>query len=103
MTEPAGYESRSPRQLTGTEYGGVETTFATIQPKPVDTLTPAEILRLGYLTGVDHDTESFEDRRQMLGLRKADGRRPEWLTHVSPQNRPELESEARLQGYGEDE
>lgn len=76
--EPGGFWP-TPRQHTGTEFGGVERTKATLQPKPAGALKPSEILRLGYLTGEEGDTESLEDRRQMMGLRPADGSRPTWL------------------------
>lgn len=67
------------RQLTGSEYGGVETTSATIQPKDPEALDNGERLRLFYLTGQETDTEAIEDHRQMLGLLPADGRRPKYL------------------------
>lgn len=70
------------RQLGGSEYGGVQPTTATIQPKGADALTAGERLRLGYLTGVENDTESIEDRRQMLGLRPASGRPPYFLLNT---------------------
>ena len=72
----------SSRQLSGSEYGGVETTKATIQPQSADALTAGDRLRLGYLTGQETDTESIEDRRQFLGLRPADGRRPTYLLNT---------------------
>lgn len=92
----------TPEQLTGSEYGGVEKTWATIQPKDSGNLTNAEKLKLEYLTGVDA-TMSLEDRRQMLGLRPAEGRHPQWLKHVSPTNDPRLTSEAERQGYTDSE
>jgi hypothetical protein len=73
----------------------VERTRATIQPKPQETLTNAEILRLGYLTGVDNDTETLEDRRQALGLRPADGKRPDWLANTGKA------AQAEISGLGE--
>lgn len=91
----------TPRQRSGSEFGGVDETYATLQPT-YDVLSNADKLRLEYLTGVDN-TESFEDRRQMLGLRPATGARPLWLDHVSPSEVPHLGSEARRQGYGSDE
>jgi hypothetical protein len=69
----------SQRQMTGSEYGGVEETAATIQPKDPEALNNGEKLRLFYLTGQMDDTEALEDHRQMLGLLPADGRRPKWL------------------------
>lgn len=84
------------RQMAGSEYGGVERTTASIQPKPAETLTPAEILRLGYLTGDETNTESLEDPRQMYGLRPADGTRPQWLSNTG------IRSEAQVEGLGED-
>lgn len=67
------------RQLTGSEFGGVERTSSTIQPKGADALSNGDRLRLGYLTGEENNPESIEDRRQMLGLRPSDGRRPMFL------------------------
>ena len=100
-----GYQDQPFEALLGTEFGGVgaENKYNTIQPKPAEALTTAEKLRLGYTTGDETDFRSLEDRRQMLGLRPANGRHPEWLIHVSPQNRPELLSESQIQGYGGDE
>lgn len=90
-----GYEDYTPRQRGGSEFGGVGPTKATLQPSDART-TAAEELRLGYLTGVETDRESLEDRRQMLGLRPADGRRPSWLSNTGQA------SEAEIQGLGED-
>ena len=70
------------QQKTGSEYGGVERTTATVQPKPADAISTSEKLRLFYLTGQMTDTEALEDHRQMLGLLPADGRRPRWLTQT---------------------
>ena len=68
------------RQMTGSEYGGVEETMATIQPKPPEALSNGEKLRLGYLTGQEINTEAVEDHRAMLGLLPAEpGSRPKWL------------------------
>lgn len=89
-------ESYTSRQMTGSEYGGVERTTASLQPKPAGALTAAEVLRLGYLTGNEADTESLEDHRQMYGLRPADGRRPQWLKDTG------IRSEADVEGLGED-
>jgi hypothetical protein len=84
------------RQLTGSEYSGVERTAATIQPKPADTLTNGEILRLGYLTGREDQPESLEDRRQMVGLLPSTDTRPNWLANTGRQ------SYANEQHLGED-
>lgn len=70
------------RQLSGSEYNGVQPTYATVQPKPEDALNNGERLRLGYLTGHEDYPESFEDRRQMLGLKPAAEGRPNWITHT---------------------
>lgn len=87
-------------QKTGTEYSGVERTTASIQPMPAPALSPADHLRLGYLTGVEHDTESLEDRRQAVGLRPATGKRPLWLSATGQRS----EAEIRLPDhYNDDE
>lgn len=70
------------RQMTGSEYGGVEETVASIQPKPPEALDNGEKLRLGYLTGQELDTEKIEDHRAFYGLLPAGNRRPKWLTHT---------------------
>lgn len=74
-------------QITGSEYGGVQyrsrVVNNTVQPKPADALTAGERLRLGYLTGVEDDTMSYEDRRQFCGLRYPDGR-PSWYVTGQP-------------------
>jgi len=71
-------------QIAGSEYGGVQyrsrVVNNTVQPKPADALSTAERLRLGYLTGVENDSMSYEDRRQMVGLRRADGRASWYVT-----------------------
>jgi hypothetical protein len=68
------------QQMTGSEYGGVEETTATIQPKAPEALDNGEKLRLFYLTGQEVDTEAIEDHRQMLGLLPAQkNSRPKWL------------------------
>jgi hypothetical protein len=67
------------RQMSGSEYGGVEETVATVQPKPPEALDNGEKMRLFYLTGQEVDTETIEDHRQMLGLLPANGQRPKWL------------------------
>lgn len=93
------------RQLTGSEYGGVEHPIAGgIQPRDSNQLSNGEILRLGYLTGNEESTDitNINDRRQFLGLRPANGRRPIWLDHVADDDSLiQLESEARRLGYGE--
>lgn len=63
----------------GTEYGGLESTPATIQPKGADSLSNGDKLRLGYLTGEENNPDSIEDRRQMMGLLPADRARPMFL------------------------
>lgn len=83
------------RQITGSEYSGVERTSATTQPKPAEALNNGERLRLGYLTGQENDTESLEDRRQMVGLRPADGKRPNWLSNTGQ----EAYAETDLENY----
>lgn len=82
----------SPRQRSGSEFGGVETTKATIQPKGASALSNGDRLRLGYLTGVENNTESWEDRRQMLGLRPASGRRPWFLLKTGQPSELEVNS-----------
>lgn len=84
--EPYGvnYNRLTPRQLSGSEFGGVGETRNTLQPKGRDALTPGDELRLGYLVGNETDTlqltvNSIEDHRQMLGLKPASDRRPTWL------------------------
>lgn len=84
------YNRLTPRQLAGSEYGGVGETRNTVQPKgSPDDLTPGEQLRLGYLTGDTTDVRqetvlSLEDHRQMLGLKPAGDSRPVWLANASP-------------------
>lgn len=90
-------EEYTSKQLRGSEYGGVSPTPNTLQPIPASALTPGEILRLGYLTGEESDTESLEDRRQFLGLRPAGGDRPYWLRETGQL------SEADIQQVGERE
>ena len=93
------YNRLSPRQLAGSEYGGVGETRNTIQPKgSPDDLTPGEILRLGYLTGDTTDVRqetvlSLEDHRQILGLKPAGDSRPVWLANASARA-----TEAEIQG-----
>lgn len=109
MAGRRNYVPPNRRWLDGTEYGGVENTVAGgIQPKLVDALSNADILRLGYVTGQDVSTEirtNIDDHRQMLGLRPAGApaKRPLWLDGVSDTDDVRLKSEARYQGYGSDE
>lgn len=88
MTQPYSNFQRS-----GSEYGGVPETPAGIQPKPHDALNNTELLRLGYMTGVE-EWNSIEDLRQFHGLRPANGTRPNWLSHVSTTDDPRLDSRA---------
>lgn len=97
--EPYGvnYSRLTPRQLNGSEFGGVGETRNTLQPKGKDALTPGEELRLGYLVGDTTDPlqltiNSLEDRRQMLGLKPASNRRPNWLANTG------RTAEAEIQG-----
>lgn len=101
----SGYDSLPNEAQRGSEYGGApsELLYNTIQPKPAEAIDAGEQLRLGYTTGEETDWRSLEDRRQMMGLRPAGGRHPEWLTHVSPTNNPALTSEAERQGYRDEE
>ena len=80
------------RQRSGSEFGGVPTTKATIQPQGADALTAGDRLRLGYLTGVEGNTESLEDRRQFLGLRPASGKRPNYLLNTGQPSELEINS-----------
>lgn len=79
------------KQLTGSEFGGVQPTKNTVQPKGVETLSAGERLRLGYLTGVE-DPESIEDRRQFLGLRPASGKRPSYMLNTGQKSELEVNS-----------
>lgn len=93
----AGYRKLTPRQLAGSEYGGVGETRNTLQPKGPEALTPADELRLGYLVGDTTDPlqltiASLEDRRQMLGLKPAGDQRPTWLANTG------RTAEAEIQG-----
>lgn len=97
--EPYGtnYNRLTPRQLEGSEYGGVGETRNTLQPKGAEALTASDELRLGYLVGETCDPEqltilSIEDRRQMVGLKPAGDRRPNWLANTG------RAAEAELQG-----
>jgi hypothetical protein len=92
-----GYNRLTPRQVEGSEYGGVGETRNTLQPKGAEAITPSDELRLGYLVGDISDPEqqtvlSLEDRRQMLGLKPAGNRRPIWLANTG------RTAEAELQG-----
>jgi hypothetical protein len=97
------YRPAIPEQLQGSEYGGVAHPVAGgVQPKDPEALTNGEILRLGYMTGDEAETRArltLDDRRQMLGLRPAQGSRPRWLEHVNIEEDSRLESEARRQGF----
>lgn len=97
-----GVEPYSNRQLTGSEYGGVEFTMIGIQPKGPDALKNGDRLRMGYLTGNELDTNALEDHRQMLGLRPANGRYPVWMEQVNDRHDHRLDSEAQRKGYGND-
>lgn len=97
--EPFGvnYNRLTPRQLIGSEYGGVGETRNTLQPKDAEDLTSADMLRLGYLVGDTTDPRqltinSLEDRRQALGLRPASNRHPMWLANTG------RTAEAEIQG-----
>lgn len=81
-------------QQQGSEYGGVERTSATVQPKGAQALSNGDKLRLGYVTGVPDDPASLEDHRQFWGLRPANGDRPYWLDNTG------IESEAEIRGVG---
>lgn len=74
-------------QIVGSEYGGVQyrarVTNNTVQPKQSEALTAGERLRLGYLTGEEDNSMSYEDRRQMVGLRKPNGP-PSWFVTGQP-------------------
>lgn len=103
--EPYGvnYNRLTPRQLAGSEYGGVGETRNTLEPKGADALSASDMLRLGYLVGDTTDPLqltilSLEDRRQMLGLKPAGDRRPIWLANTG------RTTEAEIQGaeYPED-
>ena len=85
----------SAAQQQGSEYGGVDRTMATVQPKGAQALSNGDKLRLGYLTGVPDDPETLEDHRQFWGLRPADGARPFWVENTG------MESEAQVQGVGQ--
>lgn len=94
----ANYSRYNPRQLGGTEYGGVGETRNTLQPKGAEALTPSDLLRIGYLVGdgasdpLQQTILSLEDRRQMLGLKPAGDQRPIWLANTG------RTAEAEIQG-----
>lgn len=100
MSEPYGaqYNRLTPRQLNGSEYGGVGETRNTLQPKGAEALDADDRLRLGYLTGngesdpLQLTLDSLEDRRQALGLKPAGDRRPIWLANTG------RTAEAEIQG-----
>jgi hypothetical protein len=98
------YTPPDPRWLAGTEYGGVQPTLAGgIQPKDPEHLTAGEILRLSYVTGDLTETRAdlgIEDRRQMMGLRPAEGGRPQFIDGLGDDDDPRLTSELRREGYG---
>lgn len=77
-------------QRTGTEYGGVAHTPSGIQPKPAEAFTNSDRLRLGYTTGEEENWQSIEDLRQMVGLRPANGGRPQYIGHASVEGDPRL-------------
>lgn len=84
MVYPSNYERYTPQQVGGSEYGGVESSRNTVQPKGGDALTAADQLRLGYLVGdlsdpLQQQETSLEDRRQMMGLKSSGISRPVWL------------------------
>lgn len=90
-------------QRTGSEYGGVAHTPSGIQPKPQEALNNTELLRLGYVTGVE-DWQSIEDRRQMVGLRPANGGRPQYIGNLNSEDDPRLKPiiEDVIELYNED-
>jgi hypothetical protein len=93
----ANYNRLTPRQLNGSEYGGVGETRNTLQPKGAEALTPADHLRLGYLTGegamdpLQQTLSSLEDRRQALGLKPAGNGRPTWLANTGRTTEAEIQ------------
>jgi hypothetical protein len=97
--EPFGtnYHRLTPRQLAGSEYGGVGETRNTLQPKGKDAVTSDDELRLGYLTGdgasdpLQLTILSLEDRRQALGLKPAGDRRPIWLSNTGRTTEAEIQ------------
>lgn len=103
MARTQRYVPPNPKWLSGTEYGGVQPTLAGgIQPKDPEQLTAGEILRLSYVTGDLTETDpvkGLEDRRQMMGLRPAEGGRPQYLDGLDDDKDPRLTSEVRREGY----
>ena len=92
----ANYQRLTPRQLNGSEYGGVGETRNTLQPKGASALDASDELRLGYLVGDDSDPlqltiNSLEDRRQMLGLKPATNQRPIWLANTGRTTEAEIQ------------
>lgn len=84
-----GEYSPTSKQMTGSEYGGVEETTTGVQPKPEDALSNTERLRLVYLTGQEDDPEALIDRRAMMGL-STEGR-PHWLGGTGKQSHLETD------------
>jgi hypothetical protein len=82
------YNGLTPRQVHGSEYGGVGETRNTLEPKGKDALDASDELRLGYLTSdgasdpLQQTLSSLEDRRQALGLLPAGDLRPVWLANT---------------------
>lgn len=98
MAFDANYGKYTPRQVwDGSEYGGVQPTMNTVQPKGEDALTAGEKLRLGYLVGDLSDPMqveplvSLEERRQMLGLKPAGDSRPTWLAQTGRTPQAEIQ------------
>lgn len=102
------YSRFTPRQVSGSEYGGVDETRNTVQPKGADALTPGEQLRLGYLTGDLTDTRqetlaSIEDKRQFLGLKPAGDERPNWLVNTGRITEAEIQGIPHPDGMLDDD
>jgi hypothetical protein len=100
------YARYTPAQREGSEFGGTYSKN-TIQPKGSDALTAGEELRLTYLVGDISDTlqtteMSAEDRRQMLGLKPASNRPPNWLLNTGQPPRAQYEVEGWPEEYIED-
>ncbi len=93
----ANYNRLTPRQLAGSEYGGVGETRNTLQPKGAEALSTSDELRLGYLTGegasdpLQQTILSLEDRRQALGLKPAGDQRPIWLSNTGRTTEAEIQ------------
>lgn len=103
MINPGNY---TPQQWDGTEFGGTDDRTNTLQPKGRDSLTAGEELRLFYTVGDLTDplqqTElSLEDRRQMLGLKPASNRPPNWLLNTGRPPRAVTEVEGWPEDYGD--